>query len=1154
MLTNRIADAFHIQTRFLRSTNLERDFGNADALRGYVLTAPAQSGLERLVQGLAPQSGHRAWRITGDYGTGKSSFALALARLMAGEDRRVPSELRSAVDFRSLGTKRPKLLPVLVTGSRVALGQRLIAAVGEALAAECKRGKPPNILGRLRAAVASKAKTPLADASCVELLTETAQYLRNSGRASGLLIILDELGKFLEFAAQHPDRQDIFLLQALAEAASRSADAPLFVVGILHQGFQAYAEQLSLAAQKEWEKVAGRFEEILFNQPLEQTASLIAKALNVRRASLPRGTVGLLAQDMAKAVEIGWFGPGTVRKSLVDAAPDLYPLHPSVVPVLVRLFGRFGQNERSLYSFLLSQEPNALQPFSQQAPTPQLLYRLHDLYDYARVAFGHRLALQSFRSHWNEIESVVESFPKDHDLELRILKTVAILNLIDSADLLATDDAVALAVGGSTPEASRRVKAALKDLQKGKSILYFRGAAGGYCLWPHTSVNLERAYQEACETVPVPNTVAPFIRERLETRPLVARRHYIETGNLRHFGVVFSAPDDLAASVALAPEADGLVIVALCETESERKRAAMFAQSDLAAARKDVIIAVPEPLIALAPLIAQVQRWEWVRQTTLELNHDTYAQEEVSRQLAACKQMLEKRLQSYVGLRQFGRTLGLEWFYRGSPVAINTGRDLLEHLSRICDESYPSAPRIRNELVNRHVLSSAAAAARLRLIEHVLRSPGEALLGMDPQAKPPEMSMYLSVLQAAGLHQERDEGWTLDLPEATSDPYNVRPFFEHLHQVLDAANGERVPVTQIFDELRRPPYGVRDGMLPLLLAAFAVMHDQDVAFYERGGFVKQPSSQEFHRLIKAPETFEIQYCRIAGVRAAVFQRLLKALHPEVHAQQKADLLSVVRPLCQFAAQLTPYAQRTASLSKEAKAVRDALLRAEEPATLVFRTLPDACGCASFEADDAPSTKRVRKYVDQLRRALDELRATYPDLLAQMRGDIVECFARPGSFEKLRSDLANAAAKMQFAITEPRLKAFTLRIADANLREQEWLESLGSFVCSKPPSKWLDLDRATFRDQLRQLAQQFRRVESMVFTSGTSAADTVAMRVSITCQDGSEVDEVLHLDPTEEKRIAEIEAAVSRLMGANQRLGVVAATRAIRTHLQCLRNR
>lgn len=1150
-MLNRIADAFQIQGRFLRSTNLERDFENTDSLQGYILTTPARGGLERLVQGLAPGSGHRAWRITGDYGTGKSSFALALARLMAGHDRALPTEFRSAVDFRSLGSKRPRLLPVLVTGSRVALAHRLVTAVEHALDVECDRGKPPKILAKLRAA--GKRHDAISDARCVELVTETARYLSDSGRASGLLIVLDEMGKFLEFAAQHPDRQDIGLLQMLAEAASRSADAPLFLVSILHQGFHAYAERLSLSVQKEWEKVAGRFEEILFNQPLEQTATLVAKALNIRSSTLPAGMAKVLQREMARAVELGWYGPAAVAKSLVAAAPNLYPLHPSVVPVLVRLFGRFGQNERSLYSFLLSNEPNALQPFAQQAPRSQLLYRVHDLYDYARTAFGHRLALQSFRSHWNQIESVVESFPKDQELELRILKTVALLNLLDAPDLLATGEAIILAVAGTSAETTRKVKAALKELHKGKSYLYYRGAAGGHCLWPHTSVNLERAYQEASDAVPTSMSVAPSIREQLETRPLVARRHYIKTGNLRHFNVVFAAPQDLAASLAAAADADGLVIVALCETEPERKEAAGFARSDEIAKRKDVLVAVPQPLQTLAPMIAQVQRWEWVRQNIAELNHDNYAQEEVSRQLTACRQALEKRLQNFVGLRQFGKSMGLEWFHKGAPIVLESGRDLLEELSRICDESYQLAPCIQNELINRRSLSSAAAAARLRLIDQILTAPGEPLLGMDANSNPPEKSMYLSVLQAAGLHREGEDGWALELPSVKSDRCNVRPVFEFLHRKLEAAEGARVPMVHLLAELRRPPYGVRDGMLPLLIAVFAVLHEQDVAFYERGGFVKQLSDQEFQRLSKSPEIFEIQYCQITGVRAAVFKKLFKVLNPEATAQKKIDLLSVVRPLCQFAAQLTPYAQRTSAVSAGARAVRDALLRAEEPATLVFRTLPEACHCDRFQSDEAPDPRRVRTYVARLKGHMDELRASYLELIRQLQVEFAECFERPGDFESVRRDVAATAAKMQFAISDPRLKTFAMRLADENLPEQQWLESLGSLICAKPPDKWQDSDLATFREELRQLVRQFKRVESMKFSDNGAAGQKVAMRVSITCQDGTEVDEVLHLDSSDEERVRELEAKFASLVGADQRLGALAATRVLRTHFQRIRN-
>ena len=164
----------------------------------------------------------------------------------------------------------------------------------------------------------------------------------------------------------------------------------------------------------------------------------------------------------------------------------------------------------------------------------------------------------------------------------------------------------------------------------------------------------------------------------------------------------------------------------------KREKAIQYARSPILQSRNDVLTAVPQPLIGLASLVAEVQRWEWVLQNTPELNHDAYAQEEASRQLTACRQVLAKRLQSYIGLRQFGETLGLQWFHHGKLITtLGTGRALLEKLSRICDKCYSIAPLLNNELVNRHTLSSAAAAARLRLIKRLVCKSGEPLLGMD---------------------------------------------------------------------------------------------------------------------------------------------------------------------------------------------------------------------------------------------------------------------------------------------------------------------------------------------------------------------------------------------------------------------------------------
>jgi sulfur relay (sulfurtransferase) DsrF/TusC family protein len=1145
LTTNKIVDLFDIKKRFLRSAHLERDFKDKSALYGYIMTTPAQDAFERLLVGLSPKSSQRAWRVTGDYGTGKSSFALVLAHLLYEGGGALPQDIRKGIDLRRFARKRPSLLPVLVTGTRAPIGKSLRLALARALEEQCRRGKPPQLISQLRS---HDERIEVEDGSQdIRLLEDTTRYLRHSGKADGIVIILDELGKFLEFAASHPNRQDIYILQMLAEAASRSADTPIFVVGLLHQGFHAYAEQLTLATQKEWEKVAGRFEEILFNQPLEQTASIVANALSIKRDRLPQGTTELLEKEMAKVLELGWYGIATIRERLLSMSPNLFPMHPTVIPVLVKLFSRFGQNERSLFSFLLSNEPAALQSFAQLPAKADNLYRLHHLYDYASKAFGYRLALQTYRSHWDQIESVVESFPQDQALELQILKTVAILNLVDSPQLLATEDAIAIAVDSSLKGSVTKVRLSIRALKSNKGILYYRGPAGGYCLWPHTSVNLERVYQDARDIVSVPQQVSPLICEKLETRPLVARRHYIETGNLRHFNVHFVPVAEMQNAVMMQANADGQVIVILCETEIERTVAIDFATSKAMINQRAVLTAVPQPLYGLANLVAEVQRWEWVLGNVPELNHDNYALEEATRQLAASRQVLAKRLRSYVGLRQFAETLGLNWFYCGQAVELDTGRALLEKISTICDNLYPSAPKILNELVNRHELSSAAAAARLRLIERLLRQSAEPYLGMDPNTKPPEMSMYLSVLQEARLHQDGVGGWIACVPEEGDDICRVRPVMLQMQEVLEGAKGRRVKVAELIAVMKSQPYGVREGLCSLLLAVFAVIHEQDVAFYDQGSFMKQVTGQDFNRLIKAPENFEVQYCRIAGVRTAVFKQLFKVLNPN-KIPESIDVLDVVRPLCVFAAQLSDFAKKTTWVSRMAAQVRDALMQAEEPATLLFKTLPEACGCKPFEANAAPSPQKVKEFVERMRESIEELRAAYPQLLQKIRVEIQNCLNHPGNIDIVRAGLAHSANRVLAFVKEPRQKAFCLRLSDQGLEDEQWIEAMGSFLCSKPPSKWFDNDFSTFEDELHRCARQFFRVESTLFGEGTEPAGSYAMRVSITCQDGSEVDKVVRLSDGELKKITSLEDKISSVLSEDSRLGLIAAARAIMTQL------
>jgi hypothetical protein len=413
---------------------------------------------------------------------------------------------------------------------------------------------------------------------------------------------------------------------------------------------------------------------------------------------------------------------------------------------------------------------------------------------------------------------------------------------------------------------------------------------------------------------------------------------------------------------------------------------------------------------------------------------------------------------------------------------------------------------------------------------------------MDRAKKPPEMSMYLSVLHEGGLHRlTSEETWSIVEPNAAHDPLNLRPAMRSIVAILERAPDSKVKVGDLFAELRRPPFGIREGVLPLLLAVVAVIHEQHIAFYAKGAFVRKMAGEEFLELIKSPEVYEVQLCRITGVRATLFAQLLRLLTPDEGPPRERHLLDVVRPLCVFAAQLPPFTHKTKRIGPIATNVRAALLGAKEPATLVFRDLPMACGFEPFQATASPEAVTVQSFVTALRNALDELKAAYPELLEWMREEVARAFDRPGTFAQLRESLAESADRLAFAVAEPRLKAFCLRLQDRALGEGEWLEALGSFVCTKTPAKWLDVDADHFREELHRLSQQFKRVEAVGFRSLGGGA---AMRVAVTLHDGTDAERVVHLTQDEESMATSIEAEIAAIFARSGRIALAATSRAI----------
>nr|WP_321526615.1 hypothetical protein [uncultured Cohaesibacter sp.] len=1112
-----ISDIFAAPVHFLRSVQLEKDFSDAAALENYIVTPPMAEALRRILESTEGGSKRRAWRITGDYGVGKSSMALVLARLLsdplASDAQRVAATIGWSADRCS-----KRYLPILVTGSRESIPTVVARGIRESIT---EHGFGELISARLEASIA--ACEAQGSVRALEQLISCLMKLA-ADRDLGVLLVVDELGKLLEHAAMNPDHEDVFALQRLGELAARSGNKPFLLVGILHQGFQAYAERLPLALRHEWDKVAGRFEEIVFDQPLVHTAALVAGALGVDATKLSNAVRIQAGTALEATIGIGWLG---VRGFSVEPI-GFYPLHPTLLPAMVRFFSQFGQSERSLFGFLLSSEPMALQAFATATQLGSGWFDISKFYDYVRGTFGHRLSTTNYQSQWLRIVATIDGSVDANPVELKVLKTVGLLNLLDAEDLLPTRNniMVCLSMHGADD-----VSRAIESLGRA-GLLFERGGMGSYRLWPNSSINLQTSVEAANRAVGDIEAVAPALCDFLDSEMVLARRHYLETGTMRYFEVRYTAAEDVIAATAGPTDADGLIIMSLSDQKEQQKNARDAAVSPQVADDPAVLIGLLPPVWHLAAYLRDVILWQWVENNTPDLANDDFAASEVQRQITRSRQALRAQFDA---LTKIDGVAAVEWIHRGQR--FDAGSNLPKIVSELCSELYPLAPRVANELINRNVLSSAAASARMRLIEGMFESSDIVFLGINEHKAPPEKSMYLSVLQRGALHVQQDDSFVLQTPPASLDRLHLRPSLLEVLKLVREGRGCRVPISEILARLAGRPFGVRNGLAPILLALVIKEHGHELALYENGTFLPKFGSMEFLRLTKAPQTFDIQHCSVEGVRSDVFVRLAGLFAKGIEGRQPV-LLDVVTQLCQFVAKLPEYTRKAKALSPTTVAVRDALLSAREPASLLFAELPQACGLPSFGIDQVDNSS-IDNFISRFTDSVLELQNTYGELIKRIVKATSEAIGQdPQQFDRV--GLASRAARVTLAAREPRLRAFALRLRDPALHDEAWAESLASFVVAKPPSRWLPGDEVRFTEEIGALAEVFARVESTIFSSSEELPDVDAIRLNLTRGDGRDLVRVLHPVSLDEGDQEAMQALAKRLpLGETQRIQILA---------------
>lgn len=1095
-MTTMLKEYIDIAPRFRRSVNLEADFGKKETLDGYVVSPLACDLARRVLAGASNTDGTRAWSIVGPYGTGKSSFLTYVGALLAegSEEALGLTETfwpEAKGEFESMLNEAGPLLPVLVTGQQVhAAAAILSAAVRAAEDFWAGPGKNPNIIDRLQSLVDQfAAGTLVPDSEVVDSLIELSDtVVQSSHDGNGICLVIDEMGKFLEYAANRGDAGDIYLFQLLAEASARSEEAPFVLITTLHQGLDAYAEGLPRAKQVEWSKVSGRFETVPFLETPRYLTKLVNGAV-VRSEFEAEPPVFAIIRDLSLKI-------CTDNDRLAEFdGEDLNgcaPLHPITSLCLGPLFrSRLGQNERSLFAFLTSREPHGFQSYLGDSPAFEAKpYDLADLYDYLVANTGVRIVANSGDRTWAAAQQAISRLPGDAPaIDTILIKHIAILSLVGVHVALRADEDTLTLSTGSDRDA---VQAGLDRLSE-QSAIVFRQFKQAYHVWDGSDLNISELLEERRRKVVAAGGLARKLQKEFPPYPVVATRHYHQSGTLRHLLAKYVGVPATGNAWPQGKAGDGDLLFIVPDRLEELEDAQKLVESQLqwiGDRDRPLVIALPRhPKQLLARVIDYFAAVDALKNTP-ELSGDPVGRRELTdRKLAASDRLVDALTTAFTSSAE-----RLVWYWKGET--IEGERRVSACASAIFDEAYDQAPQIHNELINRDSVSSFTSGARRELMELMIDHGDEHRLGIE--GFPAELSLYRSIFEREGIHEETDDGWSFNEPTPDSSLF---PTWEFLDRLFEESPGKRFDVLTLMRELAKPPLGIREGVAPLLILAFFITRQDRLFLYEDNSFLPAPGADLAARLLKRPSTFELQQSSEFGETGKV----VRAVANSVGFDGKPTVLNVVRAIVRLVARLSKYAERTQNLSDQARHVRNAVRSSRDPVRLLFEDLPKALGFVPEEIRE--ETSATESFAEMLADALRELQALDSQLLDTIDEKLRRFFggAEDLSFYDYLSERATALDDQPYVPTRIRNFIAVAMNASGSAEERHgFLQDAATAVLGKPPNIWSDEDVRQFEFRSLEASRDFLAAEQLTGpVNGQTNGIQQVIRVSVLDDDGNE---------------------------------------------------
>ena len=876
------SDIVQINENFQYSINLQFDINNINKIKEYIPTSDGCEVLEYYIDSILGNAS-KATTLVGPYGKGKSHLLLILLTLLNDyneEDKIIIEELLEKIGrineqlylkLSQIRKEKLKYMPVIINSNYNNMNQAFLLAISEALEREKindivvntyfdialnliekwekdgykevieKLSKNIEKEGTSLTKLKNKLKmydetgynlfkeaysetmhgiefNPLINADIIKYYKDINYRISEYGY-NGMLIIFDEFSKFLEYVGNESMMKDLKIIQDFAELSARTGKKEQIIFScITHKTINEYIKNLKENKVNAFRTVEGRFKEIRFNRSMEQNYEIVAQTIIKK----PEFTKYIKKQiennkEFYKKIEEE-FPFAQIEKSNELIYEGCYPLNPVTVYALIHLSENIAQNERTLFTFLTDDDANGFKNFIDNQEDKDL-FNIDKIYDY----FYNILKKENdeyIKEIWIKTESALNK--TNDDDEKRIIKAISIIYMINNfEELLPKDNALALSLNMKEEVFTQKISNLIE-----KGIIKKKKTNKAY---DFSTVYNREVLKELDNII---NTRFSEINEKeslnkvINLGYVIPRRYNQKYKMTRFFKMLFISEEELnnIQSFKTIEEenfCDGLVLNLIKKNQNiEQLRRKIEQIND-----EKVILRIPKETLSdeLFQALREYEAIQYMKNT--EKN-----EEEIERELNLIEEENIELIQNEID-KKMDYTGIQEMCYLNTSIK---NERLTSLTSDICENVYPETPVINNEMINKNELTAQIRKSR-EIVINVILNKDKSLIKSDTCA---EATIYKAVVDK-------------------KDNEDVRGILNEIKTfITNSEDMEKTSIENLCLKMQGKPYGIRKGILPILIAISIEEYGENIVLYFQNKEI-EINGENISKMVEEPQKYYI---------------------------------------------------------------------------------------------------------------------------------------------------------------------------------------------------------------------------------------------------------------------------------------------------------